>query len=230
VNARLEWVEMMREKHQGWSKRIGEVVRTGVDCGDDADREKFDGERDLNRGIRKGSDERYPISGNIDAKTSLANVNKTSQTTLDIPQHHQHSTTTVLPASICSPSSQPSQPPSPTPKNNPFTSFLTHILKLQVLDELYFLQKSLIRTVEIFISYMLMLLVMSFNVWVILAALLGVFIGGWVFERDEDERLGGGVVKRHERDSDEKAGRESHGRMVGARRSKSGVDGTSCLH
>ncbi|KAJ3304745.1 hypothetical protein HDU76_005140, partial [Blyttiomyces sp. JEL0837] len=56
--------------------------------------------------------------------------------------------------------------------------------------EIYQFQKACLRAVEVFIAYMLMLVVMQFNVGLIMASVVGVLVGCFVFEREEEEERG----------------------------------------
>ncbi|KAJ8326352.1 hypothetical protein O5D80_005109 [Batrachochytrium dendrobatidis] len=49
--------------------------------------------------------------------------------------------------------------------------------------ELYQLENAILRTLEVFVGYMMMLIVMTFNVGLIIAVLAGVLIGSYVFDR-----------------------------------------------
>ncbi|KAJ3097667.1 hypothetical protein HDU97_004694 [Phlyctochytrium planicorne] len=98
------------------------------------------------------------------------------------------------------------EPPTPTSSSTSqksSTSTLTPITHLQTRTKAWYrsyrfdlyreqhhILRSLLRTLEVFLAYVLMLIVMQFNVGLISAALIGVLVGNFVFGRD-DEEVGG---------------------------------------
>lgn len=64
--------------------------------------------------------------------------------------------------------------------------FLVFLCSAQMFNGQHFLQ-CLLHTIQMFISYMLMLMAMTFNAWIILAIVLGAGFGyfffGWIRQR-----------------------------------------------
>ncbi|KAJ3413480.1 hypothetical protein HDV05_007925 [Chytridiales sp. JEL 0842] len=67
----------------------------------------------------------------------------------------------------------------------PMTS-TTKESKFNLDKELFMLAKASLKAFEAFLSYVLMLIVMTYNIWLILCACLGLFLGSYIFDRREE--------------------------------------------
>ncbi|KAJ3204358.1 hypothetical protein HDU67_009553 [Dinochytrium kinnereticum] len=113
------------------------------------------------------------------------------------------STTVASPSQLDVDASSGDEPAPPPPSAAPHVQKVTLVAAMsaklgawggaygfRATDEWYHVVRAVLRTVEVAFAYLLMLVVMQFNVGLIVAALFGVFVGNYVFGREE------GGVKR----------------------------------